>query len=583
MFLAYDFEVFKNDWLVVIIDIEQGQENVIINDRDKLMQFHEENKNKIWVGYNSRHYDQYILKGIICDFNPKDINDFIITLGEPGWKFSSLLNKIPLMNFDVMLTGDGGLKSLEGYLGHDIKESNVAFDLDRALTEEEINETVKYCRHDVQETIQVFIRRKEEFDATFGLLKMFNLPLKEISKTHVQLTALILGARKQLRDDEFEITIPSNLKIEKYSEVVGWYKSKDNHKYRLDPTNPKSKKMTLELDVAGAPHVFAWGGAHGALTTFHEKGFFLNMDVASLYPYLMVNYDLLSRNIPEEGKERFEGILDKRLELKNAGKKKEQLPLKRAVNGTYGAMKYRFNPLYDPRQANNVCVHGQLFILDLIEKLESVSKIIQTNTDGILIQMPEGQDRREWGRRIRPICREWERRTGLKLEFDEYVEVYQKDVNNYVAIKSDGTYKAKGAYVKKLSELDYNLPIVNKALVDYMVKKIPIEQTINECTQLKEFQMICKISSKYERILHGEKELKEKCVRVFASLDERDGGLTKIHKETKGAAKMPGTPDHCFIVNENVNGVEVVPKLDRGFYIDMAQSRFNDFMGGGDK
>ena len=126
-------------------------------------------------------------------------------------------------------------------------------------------------------------------------------------------------------------------------------------------------------------------------------------------------------------------------------------------------------PWGDPRQANNVCVHGQLLLLDLIEKLEPHCKIIQSNTDGILVKLNAKNDKEadEQYSLIDDIAYEWEQRTGLTLEFDEYRRVYQKDVNNYV-IAPDGElydkkgrprWKSEGAYVKKLNDLkDYDLP-----------------------------------------------------------------------------------------------------------------------------
>ena len=205
--LFYDFEVFKEDWLVVIIDMTKKKEYVIINDSEKLEKVYNENVNDIWVGFNSRHYDQYILKGILCGFDPKRINDYIIVKGNPGWKFSSLFRNIPLNNYDVMSNIDRGLKSFEGFMGNDIKESSVPFDIDRKLTEEEIQETVKYCRHDVEQTIEVFLQRKEDFEACMGLVKLAcqgkPLNLSLISKTKSQLAAIILEATPKQHDDEF--------------------------------------------------------------------------------------------------------------------------------------------------------------------------------------------------------------------------------------------------------------------------------------------------------------------------------------------------------------------------------------------
>ena len=130
------------------------KEHVIINDVDKLQALYDENKKDIWVGFKSRHYDQWILKGILCGFDPKRINDFIIIKGNPGWKFSSMLRAIPLNNYDVMSNIDRGLKAFEGFMGNNIKETSVPFDLDRKLTPEEIAETIKYCRHDVEQRLK---------------------------------------------------------------------------------------------------------------------------------------------------------------------------------------------------------------------------------------------------------------------------------------------------------------------------------------------------------------------------------------------------------------------------------------------
>ena len=100
--LFFDFEVFKYDWLVVAIDPIERNEYVIVNDKQKLEQLYNQYKRDIWVGYNCRDYDQYILKAILCGFNPKSMNDWIITQDRKGWEFSSLLRKVSINLFDVM-------------------------------------------------------------------------------------------------------------------------------------------------------------------------------------------------------------------------------------------------------------------------------------------------------------------------------------------------------------------------------------------------------------------------------------------------------------------------------------------------
>ena len=100
--IFYDFEVFKCDWLVVLLDMSEQRETVIVNDPEQLKRFYDDHKNDVWVGFNSRHYDQYILKGILAGFDPKEINDFIIVKGGAGWQYSDLFRRIPLYNYDVM-------------------------------------------------------------------------------------------------------------------------------------------------------------------------------------------------------------------------------------------------------------------------------------------------------------------------------------------------------------------------------------------------------------------------------------------------------------------------------------------------
>ena len=567
--IFYDFEVFKEDWLVVVIDMSKKKEYVIINDPDELARLHKENISEIWVGFNSRHYDQYIFKGILCGFNPKRINDFIIVKGNPGWKFSSLLRKIPLNNYDVMNNVDRGLKTFEGFMGNDIRESSVPFDIDRKLTQTEIDETVKYCRHDVQQTIEVFLQRKEDFEAHRGLVKLAcqdkPLDLSLISKTKPQLSAIILEAIPKHHDDEFNIDFPPTLRIEKYTEVIDWYTRQENRCYEKD-----GKKNMLDIMIAGVPHQFGYGGVHGALLKYHGEGYFLNMDVTSLYPSLMIQYNLHSRNMKDPRK--YEEIYHQRLKYKTE-KNPLQAPLKLVLNSTYGVMKDKNNGLYDPLQANKVCIYGQLLLLDLIERLEPHCQIIQSNTDGILIKMNRYEDYDL----IDDICFEWEQRTRLQLEFEEFRKVFQKDVNNYIIVDVTGKHKSKGAYVKKLSDLDYDLPIINKALISYMVHGVPVEQTIGECDDLKEFQLVSKISNKYTTILHGTESIKEKCIRIFASKDENDAGVKKVSVRTGRPAKISNSPEHSFIFNNEVNGVKVPKKLDKNWYVALAKKRLGDF------
>ena len=565
--LFYDFEVFKYDWLVVVMDMTAKKTHVIINSPEELEALYKANIKEIWVGFNSRHYDQYILKAILCGFDPKKVNDYIITKGNPGWKFSSLFRQFPLWNYDVMLNTDVGLKSFEGFMGNDIKETSVPFNIDRKLTPEEIAETVKYCKHDVEQTVQVFLKRTEEFNTMMYFIKHFGLSMDYISKTKAQLAAEILGGNRKGADfdDEFQFPILDCLHLNKYKHIAEWYANPENHDY--------SKKQDKQI-VAGVEHTFAWGGGHGARAKYSADGVFLIIDVTAYYPSLQKKYHFGYRvmNHPEN----FEFIHDSNIAYKRKGDKKARQPFKIMDNAISGQMKQKSSALYDPMSNNSICINGQLLLLDLVEHIEPYCELIQNNTDGIIVKLKDYEHDFDV---LDDVVYEWEQRTGMKMDFDTYIgTIYQKDVNNYLLIdRKTGAVKAKGGYVMKLNDLSYDLPIINKALVDYMIHGIPVRRTIMECQDLREFQLVSRISSKYTHILYGYKPIKEKCIRVFASNNPADPGVKKVHAVRKTTAKLTNSPEHCFIFNDDVKGVPVPDKLDRQWYIDFANKRLSDF------
>ena len=165
----------------------------------------------------------------------------------------------------------------------------------------------------------------------------------------------------------------------------------------------------------------------------------------------------------------------------------------------------------------------------------------------------------------------------MGLGFDEIDEIWQKDVNNYIFRFTSGKLERKGAYVMELDDLNYDLPIVNKAIVDYLTKNIYPEETINNCNTLKEFQKIIKISSNYRLGWHNGEYLNDKTFRVFASKDENDTYIGKCRNVGDTIEKFANTPEHCFIYNDDVNGMPITKKLDKRWYVDLAEKRLEDF------
>lgn len=563
--IFYDFEVFRYNWLVVAIDPQKKKPFIIWDDAKALKKLYESYEEDIWIGFNSRHYDQYILKGILCGFDAWKINDYIINKNQPGWSYSSLIRKIFLINYDVAPLNNS-LKQLEAFQGHNIHESDVDFTIQRPLTDDEKAETVKYCTNDVVETINVFNANINDFKALLWLVKAYNFPLSYMSKTKAQISAEILECVKTDRGDEWDLFTLPCLRLSKYKAAAKWFLDKANHDY--------SKKFSMV--VAGLKHLLAWGGIHGALEKYHyrcdKNHIMLHVDVESYYPRLMIFHNLLTRSAKKP--ERFKGIFDRRMQLKHEGKKKEQVPLKIVINGTYGICKDPTNKAYDPRNANLICVNGQLLLLDLIEKLEAVPsfKLIQSNTDGLIIKIA----RKDFDL-VDDICYEWETRTDMKLGFDYIKEIWQKDVNNYVFVDYEGNVERKGAYVKNLNSMDNDLPIINKALVDYMLKDISVETTINSCDSLVEFQKICKLSSKFDHVIHNNKTYTNKCYRVFASNSASDGTIYKVKQAESRYFKFANTSERSFIENGDITKAKVPAKLNKSWYIDLAKERLKQY------
>lgn len=583
--LFYDFETFAHDWLVVIYDTDKKEKKIIHNSGYELNAFYNEHKNDIWCGYNSRNYDVYILKAILLGMNPKTVNDAIIMDGKKGWEISRDFNKIQLFDYDVCGAHLYGLKTLEGFMGMDIKETDVPFDLDRPLLPNEYESTIKYCTHDVESTIEVFLRKQNDFKSMMHIVKEFNLGLAHIGDTGAKVTATVLGCIRNDYKDEFDVEILPCIKIKKYKEVIDWYKQ------QLSKNDASIYNTFKCVDVAGVPHIFAFGGLHGAPShPIHRKGAIYHVDVNNYYPSMLIAHDLVTRSATNDNYVKIyntrKALKMKQLSAKTKEEKNlyksQQLPYKQMLNSLSGAMKDKYNSAYDPRNNNMMCINGQLMLLDLIEHLETIDgfELIQSNTDGLIVKIPDTDSAFN---QLDDICYDWEKRMStdkctIGLALDQISEIYQRDVNNYLWLDLDGSIgERKGGNVKELNDLDYDLPIVNEALVSYMAHKIPVEATINNCDELIKFQKIVKLSSKYNHVEHNGAKYTYKCYRVFASKNKNDGKIYKCGGARGSNEKFANTPDNCFIENGYIIGATVPEKLDRDWYIQLATERLKQF------
>lgn len=583
---TYDVEVFAHDWIVVLKDKETGEHLVFHNDNESVR--YTISDEAIYCGFNTKHYDQYIIKAICAGYSPeevKQVNDWIIGGGQ-GWQ-CPLLNGVYFRfnNVDIMDDVQRGLslKAIEGHLGMSIEETEVDFNLDRPLTKEELELTIKYCKHDVDATEKLCEIRKDYLRTKLNLSGRANIdPVMALSSTNAKLTASMLGAVRKEWTDGRDYVYPPNLDLSVIpKEILDFFDTIHD----MSIPDEVLFKTSLTIDIGEMPCKYAWGGVHGSLSCYYEEStedrVIQNRDVSSLYPSLIENYNYLSRNVPDP--QLFYDIRKDRIRAKHEGDKQTATDLKLPLNTVSGAQENQYNDLYDPLPTRSLRISGQLFLTMLTMRLLNACKTIKLlnlNTDGLMYSIDKSELHI-----VDEIASTWEKETKFELETDDISKVWLKDVNNLLFIDTKGKVKTVGGYlnygisVKGAWAINNNATIVKQAVIDYFVHGTPPEDTINECNDIFAFQMIAKAGSKYKEAYHlvdGEKKPVQKVNRVYATKDTRYGKLFKIKAENDATAKIEMLPEHCIIDNDNQLTIEDV---DKTFYIEMAKKRINDYLG----
>lgn len=591
----FDCEVFAHDWLFVFKEIATGEYTVIHNDNDAVVAFME--RNPFLGGFNNKHYDNFILKGVMCGLTPeqiKEINDLIIVEEVNGWDIPVLREyRVYFDSFDLMDDCQVGLslKAIEAHLGIPIEETEVDFNITHRLSEKELQETIYYCKYDVDATEKLYHLRQAYLKNKVTLGKARNLTDRQaMYMTNAKLTSVYLKAQKPEKpwNDERNYQYPEKL-LRQYipQEVFDFF---DRMKDDRIP-NDELFSSKLEIMVGVCPCTIAYGGIHGAIPTYVEEATetrtIRNKDVVSYYSHLMTLMGYCSRNMPSP--KMFEDTLEERVAAKKAGDKATANALKLVLNTTYGAMLNgkdgtAFNDLYDPLMGRSVCISGQLFLLELSEHLIAecpTLKIIQLNTDGIMVSFDHEDEAK-----YQEITQEWQDRTGFELEEDFIRKIVQKDVNNYVEVPADGGEpKVKGGQLVRgiapagAFNINNNAVVVARAIKQYFIDGTPPEETIAASENILDFQLIAKAGGKYSQCYHlvgGEKVIVQKVNRVYAVSDKSKGTVYKTHAVTGRDAKVAGLPTHCAIDNNNNLSIEVV---DRKWYVKLAKKYINDFLG----
>lgn len=606
----FDFEVFPHWWCCTFGDLHNEKDDVnesikdtfivVTSDmpdaRERLLSLMKENDVCV-VGYNIKYYDLMIANAIYQGFTPeqvKIINDIIIR-PDLAW---STKEHLRLQSFakkrlsgcvyqDLMDDNDGSLKEKEAILGLDIMESEVPFDKED-LTDYDKVDVIKYNKHDVYASMIFYQKVCYNYTQTKLMLgHKFNIPEATCHMaTNANLVAKALKAvRCTFADaDKVDINLPKKIdtycKINIPAEVLNYV---------------LTNQSGLHVKLFGNEVDFGNGGIHSTLASnlyveSDDEWILVNVDARSYYPSMLIQFALLSRAVHQP--QIFVDIYDERVTIKGKPSNEKtdwdkllEAALKLILNTTYGASGNKWLDLYDPYMCTSTCRVGQLFLAALACKIYREipgTKIIQTNTDGILAYV-----RRKDLDKLKALQAEWTKVSGINMDTDYVSKIWQRDVNNYLLVKEDGSIKKKGGWLNdtytnkgtvKLSPL--TAYICAKAATKFLLDGTDIVETIYAGSKLSDFVMTCKKGPTYRGVIQkfedGSEQELFKCNRVIATTDTSYGMLYK-YKMFKGNlqyTKMPNIPEHCRTMNKDLTSydfMEIRKKLDYIFYIMRAQ------------
>lgn len=571
----YDFEVFKKDWLVVFIG-QDDSEIVVWNDPAILRKALE--KFDCLVGFNNYFYDDFILTGIMSGYNNYEVwklSNTIVNGGNIPSDIRATATKLPTLDTKQELDPRLSLKVIEANLGMNIFETPVSFNIDRELTDSEVDTVIEYCRHDVETTKKLFLLRKDYFESKFDICSEFKLDKLDVRKTRANLASKVLKCSKDRlpagvldNDDRLDITIVDELRTENIpNEILNFYKN-IRQRFEDGESFESLEKEKLVYTLAGVEHTYAFGGLHGARENYAFEGKMLNVDVGSYYPTMMINFGFMSR--ASEHPNLYKNLYDTRMEYKAKKDNKQQI-YKILLNSTFGALKSEFNDLFDPVMSNNICVNGQLILTDLIMSLRPYAELVQSNTDGILIKYKDKDLEK-----IKEICKEWELNYRLKLDYEYVTKIVQRDVNNYILKTEDGKIKGKGIFANHNGGNfeKNNLTLIDIALKEYYINNKEVRETITEMIEKNNvipMQQIAKMGGTYDLMEHNGQEV-QKVNRIFATWDNKYGAINKVKNKdgVKKYTKIANSSDKVYINNDTIDKTDT-KLIDIDYYVRLVE------------
>jgi hypothetical protein len=542
--LVYDIETAKNR---TIFGFKKGGDYLIIDMTGRLSDSEKEQigafvGDDILVGFNNGNFDSYLLDFAMGrDASAAEIFDLaqaIITGDGPAWRTArdhnarrSLFKELDLMNF----TGRGGLKVHEARMGM-AKVKTLPFDVAAPITDEMVPDVVAYLKHDLDATELLLAKMMPEIEVRQKLGEMFGLDLMNTGAAGAA-ESVILNEYVRAANGALEITdIKSQARRFQNCDfavrLAPWVHDVCAGTLVMDLVRAvEASKFTIREGKRTGPDIewpaaiafdgfecaFGLGGVHSLDGAGSISGNLWDLDVASYYPHLL----LADGGAPEHldaaaFRSIYKGILDRRLEAKNAGRKLEANALKLVLNSTFGKTNEMWSGLYSPRSFLHITLSGQLALLALIHKVSRAGAVmISANTDGILFSCaPDAQAA------VLEVISAWEELTGFPLERKDMAAYRRLNVNNYLALYADGELKGKG-HLNPTPGLtsDPNDLIVPQAVAKFMQDGTPVADTVHAAAAARNLFLFSKVLTTSAASLTQGETVFGKVVRSYRCAD----------------------------------------------------------------
>lgn len=468
------------------------------------------------VTFNGRKYDAPMiacaLAGFTCD-QLKKVSDAIIQRNMQPWQVEQEFGVTIPQEWDHidLFEVAPGIASLKIYGGrlHSKKMQDLPYDISAELTLVEMDNTDLYCGNDLLTTNDLYEALIDDIETRIELTTQYGVDMRSKSDAQIAEAAF----KKLLAFKVYPPVIPPGTRFKYETPKFISFKTTVLQQAlalieRVDfvIANNGSPAMPIELDgftvtIGSSTYTLGIGGLHSTeQKTAHRADAtysLADVDVVSYYPKIISILKMFPHQIGEVFLKIYDGWIEVRIEYKDAGNKKKAATFKIKINGTYGKTGSPYSILYAPQLMIRTTITGQLSLLMLIERLHMVDgiSVVSANTDGVVIKC-----RRDLHPVRDAIVKRWELDTGFTTEANEYLALFSRDINNYIAFKPAYTdkkgvhhpisTKTKGAFaIGKEDQLRKNPAnfVCVDAVIAYILHGTPVETTIRQCSDIRKF------------------------------------------------------------------------------------------------